>query len=208
MFKKELCKDSWDKMNKKERNDLIISWLTISLAFAWLIKNVLSNILPFPNDFAMAIPIAIVGVGTGFVFHEMGHRQVAKHFGAHAEFRAWNTGLIIAIISAVIFRFIFAAPGAVYIYGPHLTRKQNGLISLAGPLTNIIIATIAFATALFTSGFIELILMYTAMINLFLAFFNMLPIPPLDGSKVMAWDVRIWAAIFFPLLVVQLFTGF
>lgn len=189
------------KMNKKERNDLIISWLTISLAFAWLIKNVFSNLLSFPSDFATALILAFAGVGTGFVFHELGHRQVARHFKAHAEFRAWNIGLIIAIVSAILFGFIFAAPGAVYIFGPHLTRRQKGLISLAGPTTNIVIALIAFLITYVTTGFLQLIFTYTIRINLFLAFFNMLPIPPLDGSKVMNWNVWIWTAFFVPLLI-------
>ena len=106
-------------------------------------------------------------------------------------------------------KFVFAAPGAVYIYGPHITREQNGIISVAGPVMNIIIAIIALLTAVFIIGssnsFLYTIAIYAMMINLFLAFFNMIPIPPLDGSKVMLWDVRIWALIFFPLLAYFLF---
>ncbi|TLZ55689.1 MAG: hypothetical protein E6K17_05280, partial [Methanobacteriota archaeon] len=37
------------------------------------------------------------------------------------------------------------------------------------------------------------ILYFSAYINAFLGVFNMLPIPPLDGSKVFRWNVAIWA---------------
>lgn len=37
--------------------------------------------------------------------------------------------------------------------------------------------------------------------NLYLAFFNMIPIPPLDGSKVIAWNFLVWL-IFFAVLFV------
>lgn len=196
-------------MNKKERNDLIISWLTISFAFMWLIYNVpaLEKFFPYPkNIFVMALS-SLIAVGTGFIFHEMGHRQVARHFGAHAEFRMWKSGLMLALFSGFVsllspLKFIFAAPGAVYIYGPHLGRKENGLISVAGVTINIIIGILAFISLLFVNNFLlGIILASIWQINFAFAFFNLLPIPPLDGSKVMTWDLRVWAVLFFPLLV-------
>jgi Zn-dependent protease len=190
-------------MKSQEKKDLFISWITVSIAFSFVLSPNLLNLV----SFALALPISLVGVGTGFVLHELGHRQMAKHYGAHAEYKAWNFGLLLALALPIITlgKFVFAAPGAVYIYGPNITREQNGIISLAGPALNIIIAILAILIAFFvigtSGGFLYTIAIYTMMINLFLAFFNMIPIPPLDGSKVMAWDVRIWALIFIPLLV-------
>ena len=88
----------------------------------------------------------------------------------------------------------------MYIAGP-LTREQNGRVSLAGPLTNLVVSLA------FTGGWLALvgavsgdlafyaggILFFTGYINSFLGVFNMLPIPPLDGSKVLAWNIGIWA---------------
>ena len=127
-------------MNDKERNDLIISWFTLSVAFAFILGRNFLNL----EEFSSFLPISFIAVGTAFIFHELAHRQVAKHFGCHAEFRAWKIGLIasIALPLLTMGRFLFAAPGAVYIYGPHITRKQNGLISLAGPATNIVLAVL------------------------------------------------------------------
>lgn len=69
-------------------------------------------------------------------------------------------------------------------------RKDLALVSLAGPLTNIALAIAAaalFHLSLFSQiFFFQNILQLIASINLMLAIFNLLPIPPLDGSKIVA----------------------
>ena len=71
-------------------------------------------------------------------------------------------------------------------------RKDIALVSLAGPLSNIIVAVIAaivIKILFFTGIFIPVIyylLSVIIQINLLLAIFNLIPIPPLDGSKVFA----------------------
>ena len=183
---------------------MIISWFTISVAFAFILGKSFLNL----EEFSSFLPISFIAVGTAFIFHELAHRQVAKHFGCHAEFRAWKLGLIasIALPLLTMGRFLFAAPGAVYIYGPHVTRKQNGLISLAGPATNIVTAVLFFSFLIYSSFFISFdpyvlkLISTVVQINLFLAFFNLIPFPPLDGSKIINWDVKVWALFFFPLM--------
>ena len=98
---------------------------------------------------------------------------------------------------AVAFGFVFAAPGAVYIYGRHLTREQNGKIAIAGPLANYALA-IAFFLLLQGSPSAQGFLAYGAQVNLFLAFFNLLPFGPLDGAKVYHWNRAAWAAAIVP----------
>ncbi|MDD5148355.1 MAG: site-2 protease family protein [Candidatus ainarchaeum sp.] len=185
-------------MNGTELRDLFISYITISIAFAIVLGRGFLDVGNF-SDFPFALMTSLIAVGAGFILHELAHRQVAKHFGARAEFRVWNFGLIFAVISA-FFGFIFAAPGAVYIYGENIDRKQNGIISIAGPVTNIAMG-ILFALVLFVSSnamAIE-IATYGILINFWLAFFNLLPIPPLDGSKVLIWNPLIWIAAIAPI---------
>jgi Zn-dependent protease len=179
-------------MNAAERNDLLISWITLSLAFSLLISDDFFSIM----SIAQAIPIALVAVGTGFVCHEMAHRQAARHFGYHAEYRAWTNGLILAVAMAIISggRFIFAAPGATYIFAHNIPAKQNGQISFAGPATNIVIGfLLLFFSFLAVNQLMFDVLFYSAWINFWFAFFNLLPIGPLDGGKVMNWNRGVWA---------------
>ncbi len=193
-------------MNRKERNHILISWITISIAFAMIFsEGFLDGIIPFIKNFSEALFISLIAVGAGFIFHELAHKYVAIHYGAHAEYRMWETGLLLALGLGILslftgFGFIFAAPGAVWIYGPHITRKQNGIISIAGPITNIVI-TLIFLMLLFyfPFGLIGKTLFTGARINLFLAMFNLLPVPPLDGSKVIAWNPTIWGLFFIPI---------
>ncbi len=183
-------------MNGRERNDLIISWLTISFAFSWIGFQVFS--MRGFWEFAAQFLIMLVGVGTGFVLHELAHKYVAINYGAHAEFRAWREGLLLAIGMAVLTSgaFVFAAPGAVYVMGKNVTVRQNGIISLAGPVTNLLIVLFfgLLHALLGPAGFLKQIIVSAMYVNFFLAAFNMLPVFPLDGSKVFYWSKGVWAA--------------
>ncbi len=64
-------------------------------------------------------------------------------------------------------------------------RRDIMLVRLAGPLTNILIALVCARLALMLGhGILVKPLVTAAMFNLSLAFFNLIPIPPLDGSGV------------------------
>ncbi|MEK6970284.1 MAG: hypothetical protein AABW68_01160 [archaeon] len=184
-------------MENKELTDLLISWITLSAAFAFVFAEGGLE----AAGFADALAIASVAVGTGFLLHELAHKYVAIHFGAKAEFRAWNTGLLFALFVAAFFRFIFAAPGAVYIYGKKVSVEENGIISAAGPLMNILIGIVGILIAGWYGGSdIGRVAATVGSINLLLAMFNLLPFFILDGAKVFAWSKVVWGLMFFPLL--------
>ena len=194
----------------KEIRDLIISFIVIALGFTILYSNGdYSNI-------GLVFPIVMIGVGAGFIFHELGHKFVAMHYGYYAEYELWPTGLLIALASS-FFGFIFAAPGAVVIYSNGMEKKTNGIISIAGPIVNIILGLIFFLILVSLGDFaytetgylVALTCVLGTRINFFLAAFNLLPIPPLDGSKVMAWSVPVWLITFaIAALLVLIFGGF
>ncbi|MBA7501502.1 hypothetical protein ES706_00072 [subsurface metagenome] len=144
----------------------------------------------------ISIPLAL-----GFITHELTHKYVANRYGYFAVYRMWPLGLVFALLIGLASggRFIFAAPGAVVILSSYFTRRQSGLIGLAGPVANIAIAGCFFPLS-YLSGVVGDIGLWGAYINLWLAFFNLLPIPPLDGKKVFSWKPAIWVAIEMPLL--------
>ncbi len=72
----------------------------------------------------------------------------------------------------------------------YFRRFRTGLVTvaLAGPVTNLVLAAL-FAVALRSvgpNGEGAAVLYYGVALNLMLALFNLLPIPPLDGSKIFA----------------------
>jgi len=180
--------------------ELIISWGAITLAFG--AKSVLEGNL-------LGLLLSSIAVGTGFIFHELAHRQVARYYGVYARYRAWYTGLILAIALAFItakflgMTFVLAAPGAVYIVGamgfihPLLELR----ISEAGPLANIVVSLSFFIASSFSPYPWSFYLGYISVVNGWLAFFNLLPIPPLDGYKIMKIKPFEWGIMFFAAFV-------
>ncbi len=179
------------KFTVREVRDIIISMSVIALIFAYIFSG--RNLLN-PN-FIVLIPITFIAVGLGFVLHEMAHKFVAIRYGFWAEYKLWAEGLILAVIVAVAIGFVFAAPGAVYIHGNHISREQNGKISLAGPATNIILAGFFFLLMQYSvsSQIIMLLGLLGFTVNSFLALFNLIPFSVLDGAKVFRWNPLIWA---------------
>ena len=136
--------------------------------------------------------VSFIMVMSSFILHELAHKFTAQRFGAWSEFRMYPTGLILCLIMSVV-GFLFAAPGAVYIRG-YITDEMNGKISIAGPAVNIGISTVALILCLIIGkGLSADIFFLLAYMNAFLAVFNLLPIPPLDGSKVLKWNPAVYA---------------
>ena len=136
--------------------------------------------------------VSFIMVMSSFILHELAHKFTAQKFGAWSEFRMYPTGLILCLIMSVV-GFLFAAPGAVYIRG-YITDEMNGKISIAGPAVNIGISTVALILCfIIGKGLSADIFFLLAYMNAFLAVFNLLPIPPLDGSKVLKWNPAVYA---------------
>jgi Zn-dependent protease len=177
------------RFSQKEIKDLLFAWILISLAFAILFSGA-DNF--FSGAFVVALLISSLTAGIGFLFHELMHKYIAQRYGLFAEFKAFYKMLFIAV-GIAFFGFIFAAPGAVFIRG-NITRERYGKISVAGPVTNIGLA-ILFLIPLLSfefSGIGKLFFDYGFRINSLLALFNMIPVMPFDGAKVMAWDKKVF----------------
>lgn len=159
-----------------------------------------------------AIPILIAitfhEVAHGFVAYKCGD-STAKMMGrltlnpiAHID----PVGTIIVPLMLFIFSkgtFIFgtAKPVPVNFYNLRHPRRDSALVSAAGPATNVIIAllsilllvliykiSIAFTSSAFIGQKIIIplnkMLQYSVSFNIFIAAFNLLPVPPLDGGRI------------------------
>jgi len=190
-----------------EARDLTVSWLVISLCFS----------IPYllAGD-THGVAASFIAVGTGFILHELAHRTVARSMGLIAGYRAWWGGLLLALTIAVLTTavlrttIVFAAPGAVIIYSPWSGAEAlyaSYLISIAGPLTNAGIAIASWILSRVLPPLPGYYAYVTAYVNAVLALFNSIPIPPLDGYKVLRYSVTHWALLMALTIVVYVVVG-
>ncbi|MFH1510143.1 MAG: metalloprotease [Candidatus Woesearchaeota archaeon] len=172
-----------------ELRELFKAYAAISLAFGILLWR------GYGIDFPVSIFISALTVGVGFALHELSHKVVAQHFGLSAEFRAFNHFLLLAIAMS-FFGFIFAAPGAVFIQG-YATQRRHALISSSGVIANICAAVCFAALFLLSSGIVKAVGAYGAMINSYLALFNLIPFGGFDGATVFRWNKKLYGVLAF-----------
>lgn len=195
--------------SRTELTQLAIAVLGLSAAFTIVILNPLYGGTAALDLFSVPAVgvgyfflVALVSVASGVGLHEIMHKVTANRYGHWAEFRYSRQGLLMTFVLALV-GFLFGAPGATYIAGA-VTPEQNGKISAAGPATNIVLGLGFFgllllvaplAQTVFLAFLAAILFQYAASVNLILAGFNMIPVMPLDGAKVWAWNKAAWVAI-------------
>jgi len=194
---RDMAKESY--FSAKEIQDIVISTLALGFIFSISQTGVGGALKDVAGFVSLALTITLI-VALSFIPHELMHKFTAIRYKAFARYEMWKNGLLFALFMAVAFGFVFAAPGAVVIYtayrsnyGFHqvnLSTRQNGIISSAGVVANLTIAGIFLLLAPQNALAKNII-----NINAFLAMFNLLPIPPLDGSKVVWWNIPVWLAL-------------
>jgi Zn-dependent protease len=158
------------------------------------------------NSTIYAISVWILPLVIAITFHEAAHGFVAHHFGDNT---AWERGRVtfnplkhidpfgtlllpaVLLLSHSPFLFGYAKPVPVNFRALRHPRLDMVWVALAGPATNIalaLIAALAFHLLPYapdnSAQWIADNLKNALVINVVLAVFNMLPIPPLDGGRV------------------------
>lgn len=151
---------------------------------------------------------------TSMPFHEWAHAWAALQLGDDTAARRGRLTLNplahldpIGTFSLVLFGFGWGKPVPVSPYRLRGDmRRSYALVSIAGPLSNLVLSMLAaIPFRLGWLGFygnssiisLEDVLMRFISINLALMLFNLIPFPPLDGSRVLAWLLpRGWAVKF------------
>jgi len=158
------------------------------------------------NDTIYTISVWILPLVIAITFHEAAHGFVAHHFGDNT---AWERGRVsfnplkhidpfgtlilpaVLLLSHSPFLFGYAKPVPVNFRALRNPRIDMVWVALAGPATNIALALVAAAAFHLlpfapdnSAQWIADNLKNALVINVVLAIFNMLPIPPLDGGRV------------------------
>lgn len=150
-------------------------------------------------DFSLTGLIAgLPGLIIALVIHEYAHAKAADVMG---DFTPRMTGRLtlnpmahidpIGLIMLLVVRFGWAKPVMINARNFRNWRQGELLVALAGPMANLLVAFISllamavlFKLGMFSEG-VRLVLSMMVLFNINFAIFNMLPLPPLDGSKVL-----------------------
>ena len=153
-----------------------------------------------PIAFIFIIAILMISV----IVHEISHGYVAEYLGDPTARLAGRLTLnpiphldlvgsfIVPVISFFLAGAVFgwAKPVPYNPYNLKNPRYGGAFVALAGPLSNILIA-IFFGMLIRLSSFLGIpetvvtLSSFVVFINIILAFLNLLPVPPLDGSKIL-----------------------
>jgi len=153
-------------------------------------------------EFIIALPILFFSV----VFHEYAHGYTAFKYGDDTAYLmgrlSFNpivhidpVGTVLVPLLCLAFGFYpfgWAKPVPVNYYRLRSPRVDMGKVAFAGPASNIflaIICALGLKTVSIIPGaplIIGKVLLFAIAINLILAIFNLIPVPPLDGSKILA----------------------
>lgn len=155
-------------------------------------------------DWSSLVNTAVLSIIPALIcitFHELSHGFVAYKLGDRTAKDMGRLTLnpikhidIFGLLMMVVFGFGWAKPVPVNMRNFKKPKRDMAITALAGPVANLILACIFFAiygavyTALLrtSAGAIVLqMILRTAYLNVALAIFNVIPIPPLDGSKVL-----------------------
>jgi hypothetical protein len=184
--------DKFKRYGKLERGEKIGLFITIIiLGFMFSFRNwgveTFDLQLGLQNFFLITIFVAI-----SFFVHEMAHRTIALWLGYRSQYKMWLLGLIIGLVVAFVSngRLLFLATGALVITHLEIHRlgkgyyelslKHLGWIAMSGAIANMIFAVILKSLAVALSS---PLLEKAVMINIWIALYDMLPIPPYNGSR-------------------------
>ena len=138
-----------------------------------------------------------VALLVGLTFHEFSHAFLADQLGDHRPRALGRVSLNpmrhldpIGTLFFVIAGFGWAKPVMVNPAALQGGRRSMALVAFAGPIANVVVA-VAFAVVFrvmtlvdFDSGFVLNLVALIVQLNILLAIFNLIPIPPLDGYNV------------------------
>jgi Zn-dependent protease len=168
--------------------------------------------------------LLLPGLIIGLTIHEASHALSAKLLGDRTAYKMGRVSLnpfkhlsLLGTAALFLLGFGWGKPVLVNLYNFKKPKLYYLLTSLAGPVSNLLLAATALGIIYLKPHLIiYVIALSTFLVNIILAVVNLVPVPPLDGSKI--WPCLIpglrptvsgkWSAFWIIFLIIALYTGF
>jgi Zn-dependent protease len=169
-------------LTKLEIVSYAVALAVLTFAFAYAKIETLDEIfVVIPTVLATSIIVEFV--------KNFAIEAVARKLGVWTEHRLWYFGLGTFLLSTLIFRVPFSSPSRNIHYSQKFTKRSLGLVSAVSVLIGFIFAVVFYF--IMVTGF-ALVGSIGLVMSLTMAFFEALPIPPMNGKDIYDWNKLVW----------------
>ncbi len=185
---------------------LIFSFLFLCLGFSTFGYDFLFNFSITSKHIQLFLALFIA-----FYLHIISHKLLANKFNSSIRILSDLDLLFLSLFLSIAFRIFFPFLGAVFLVSKNwLSLEKHGLIALAGPFSNMLMAFFILLIPLINQTiFTNNLDFFSSLffINLSFSFFTLLPFFPFDGHRIFIWKRELWSLLL-SLSVMLFFLGF